>query len=291
MSPTETKKAIQEAIEGFANEDLTTAGLHLFRTLGYRTDVRMPLPQRSYTDFAEIFVGGKKLDTAKAFTDHWASVDMLFQLSADHLTKQDNLFKNEQVDRTIIESYVFFAIELKAKGRDKQWTRTDLSQITREVNKLFAMPVMILFKYADTLTLSIIDRRLHKKEASKDVLEKVTLIKDIRTAGTHRAHIEILFDLSIEELRKKHGFTSFPKLHEAWRITHLTPRSSTSASSRNWRIGISMRWRWRSSRKMWKRTARSAMPSTSFASSPGSCSCGSCGRRTSYRTRSSTPKR
>lgn len=225
MSSTETKRAIQEAIEGFANEDLTTAGLKFFRTLGYRTDVRMPLPQRSYADFAEFFAGRKQLDTAKAFTDHWASVDMLFQLSADHLTKQDNLFKNEQVDRTIIESYVFFTIELKAKGTDKQWTRTDLSQITREVNKLFAMPVMILFKQpgmgagAKTITLAIIDRRLHKKEASKDVLEKVTLIKDIRTAGTHRAHIEILFDLSLEELRKKHGFTTFPDLHKAWRKT------------------------------------------------------------------------
>jgi len=220
MSATENKLRIKEAIEAFASQDVTTCGMDLFRTLGYRTDVRLPMQQRSYDEFAELFAqGSKQIDTAKAFTDRWASVDMLFQLTADQLSAQDNLFKNETVDHTIIESYLFFAIELKAKKKDQLWTRTDLSHITREVNKLFAMPVMLLFKHGDTLTLSIIDRRLHKRESSKDVLEKVTLIKDIRTASPHRAHIEILFDLSLEELQRKKGFTSFPALHAAWRAT------------------------------------------------------------------------
>ncbi|MBK9765177.1 MAG: hypothetical protein IPO87_18005 [Flavobacteriales bacterium] len=120
MSATETKRAILEAIEAFAGGDLTTCGLQLFNTLGYRTDVRMPLQQRTYVEFVELFAqGGKRLDEAKAYTAKWASVDLLFQLSADHLTKQNNLFKNEQVDRTIIESYLFFAIELKAKAKSR----------------------------------------------------------------------------------------------------------------------------------------------------------------------------
>jgi hypothetical protein len=220
MSATETKRAIHEAIEAFATTDLSTSGLRLFSALGYRTDVRLPLQDRSYKEFAELFEQPtKRLDATKAYTDRWVSVDMLFQLSAEQLSKQDNLFKNEKVDRTIIESYLFFAIELKAKGKDQAWSRTDLSHITREVNKLFAMPVMILFKHADTLSFAVIDRRLHKREASKDVLEKVTLIKDIRISNPHRAHIEILFDLSIDELRRVHGFTTFPDLHKAWQKT------------------------------------------------------------------------
>lgn len=228
MRATETKHGIQEAITGFATEDLTTAGLRLFNALGYRTELRLPLQQQSFGEFAELFAqGNKRFDPAKAYTEKWASVDMLFQLGADQLSAQNNLFKNEQVDRTIIESYLFFAIELKPKAKDQAWSRTDLSQITREVNKLFLMPVMLLFKHPgsetgtgiDTLSLSIIDRRLHKRETSKDVLEKVTLIKDMRIAAPHRAHIEILFDLSLEELQRKHGFTTFPALHEAWRKT------------------------------------------------------------------------
>ena len=51
------------------------------------------------------------------------------------------------------------------------------------------------------------------------MLEKVTLIKDIRLANPHRAHVEILYDLHMEELRSKHEFTSFQGLHDAWRKT------------------------------------------------------------------------
>ena len=81
------------------------------------------------------------------------------------------------------------------------------------------MPVMLLFKYGSTLTLGIIDRRLNKIDSSKDVLKKVTLIKDINVALPHRAHVEILFDLSINELYRNHQFTNFVELHRAWEKT------------------------------------------------------------------------
>ncbi|TAN42554.1 MAG: hypothetical protein EPN22_12360 [Nitrospirae bacterium] len=81
------------------------------------------------------------------------------------------------------------------------------------------MPAMILFKYNNYLTVAVIDRRLHKKESTKDVLEKVTLIKDINISKPHRAHIEILHDLSFVELQDKHRFTNFVELHNAWRKT------------------------------------------------------------------------
>ncbi len=83
------------------------------------------------------------------------------------------------------------------------------------------MPVMILFKYGPFLTLAVIDRRLHRQDTSKDVLEKVTLIKDISIGKPHRAHIEILFDLSFEELKEnsKEPIINFIALHNTWRKT------------------------------------------------------------------------
>jgi len=81
------------------------------------------------------------------------------------------------------------------------------------------MPAMILFSYNGLLTFSVINRRLHKKDKGKDVLEKVTLIKDINIHEPHRAHVEILFDLSFDELHRKHGFTNFVELHQAWQKT------------------------------------------------------------------------
>jgi hypothetical protein len=48
------------------------------------------------------------------------------------------------------------------------------------------------------------------------VLEKVTLIKDIRSAAPHRAHLDILFELSCEEVSRRHPVTNFLELHRAW---------------------------------------------------------------------------
>jgi adenine-specific DNA-methyltransferase len=96
------------------------------------------------------------------------------------------------------------------------YARTDLAIVTREVNKIFSMPVMILFRYGHKATLSIIDRRLNKVDQSRDVLQKVTLIKDINLTQPHRAHIEILFDLSLVELTQKFKVTNFAELHKAW---------------------------------------------------------------------------
>jgi very-short-patch-repair endonuclease len=219
MSATETKRHIQAALEACATGDLSERALHLLKTLGYHGPRLSYFKRKSYDEFKEVFVQrNERFNEEKTMARQWKTVDVLFQLTADQLTKQDSLFRNEQVDNTIIESYLFFVIELKPK-KEGAYTRTDLSHITREVNKCFAMPAMILFKHSDTLSFAVIDRRLHKRESSKDVLEKVTLIKDIRTASPHRAHIEILFDLSLEELKRKHGFTTFPALHEAWRKT------------------------------------------------------------------------
>jgi hypothetical protein len=78
------------------------------------------------------------------------------------------------------------------------------------------MPVMLLFRHGDTITFSIIRRRIHKRDESKDVLEKVTLIKDIRFAEPLRAHIEILNDLSLPVLYDEFYFHNFVGLQQAW---------------------------------------------------------------------------
>src|SRR5690606_28830088 len=62
-------------------------------------------------------------------------------------------------------------------------------------------------------------RRLHKRDESRDVLEKVTLIKDIRFANPHRAHVEILSDLGFDALHEKHSFSNFVELQNAWQKT------------------------------------------------------------------------
>ncbi|GAB61844.1 MAG: hypothetical protein DWB56_08055 [Candidatus Jettenia sp.] len=225
------RQKIKEAIQQFDNGNLSENALNLFQVLGYITERQAPLGKPTYATFKDSFIDDQsRFDENKALVKEWKYVDLLFQLSKEEMSRQLSLFDTRQVDRTVIETYLFFTIELAKE----HYSRTELSHITREVNRLFPMPVMILFKHGFLLTLSVINRRLHKRDDNKDVLEKVTLIKDVRispagggvhrtgvenVSGTHRAHIEILFDLSFDELKNKHGFTNFVELHEAWQKT------------------------------------------------------------------------
>jgi adenine-specific DNA-methyltransferase len=225
MTAEQIKTNIKEALQSFAKGNITEKSLELFEELGYITSRRAPLYKPTYTEFKDTYIGDRKFDETKAKASEWKYVDLLFQLSKEEVLKQMSLFDTKQVNRTIIETYLFFVIELErtpsTSGRAGEglYSRTELSIITREVNRLFPMPAMILFKHGKTLTLSVINRRLHKKDESKDVLEKVTLIKDISIAEPHRAHLEILYDLSFEKLKEEFEFTNFVELHNGWRDT------------------------------------------------------------------------
>lgn len=217
MPDLDTKKKIQSAIQHFTGEDLTAQSLALFNALGYNTKRQAPLDQKTYKGFKDAYLDGNtSFSEEKSLASEWKKIDLLFQLSKEEVTTQHGLFDTKQVDRTIIETYLFFVIELSQEN----YSRTALSQIAREVNKVFPMPVMILFRYGASLTtVAMIDRELNKKDKSKDVLRKVTLIKDIDTRNPHRAHIDILFDLSFDELQRVHKFTNFVELHKAWQKT------------------------------------------------------------------------
>ncbi|MBL7894518.1 MAG: N-6 DNA methylase [Bacteroidia bacterium] len=211
-----TKINIISAINSFSKGSLTENGLKLFQSLGYITERKAHLSKPTFKEFKDSYIeASSKFNETKALVHDWKYVDLLFQLSKEEVLKQTSLFDTKKVDDTVIESYLFFVVEL---NKD-QYSRTDLSLITREVNRLFPMPVMILFKHGNALTLSVINRRLHKRDESKDVLEKVTQIKDINITTPHRAHIEILQDLSFDELKEKYAFTNFVELHNGWQKT------------------------------------------------------------------------
>ena len=220
MNGTQHRAAITNALNRFTEGDLAENALNLLNTLGYRSERALALEPNTADAFINAYDLQGKLNRERALTADWVSVDPLFQLRGENLTITDTagwLFdpSQTQVDNTIIKSYVFLALRL----RGSSYNRTQLSQITREINKLFPMPAMLLFQHGNTLTLSIINRRLGVHDQSRDVLEKVTLIKDIDFRDTHRAHIDILFDLALEPLNQTHGVHNFVELHRAWEKT------------------------------------------------------------------------
>src|SRR5438132_201705 len=217
MSDLESKQTIVYSLKSFATKPLVDAATALFECLGYKSQKRIALKPNTTKTFTEHFAKDKTFNPDHALLADWQSVDFLFQVTDEEVraaagNEQFNFEAHGRWNGAEINSFLFLAVAL-AKPT---YTRTQLSGITRAVNRLFLMPVMLLFRYGDTLTLALINRRLHKRDESKDVLEKVTLIKDIRFANPHRAHVEILFDLSFDALHEKHGFSNFVALQAAW---------------------------------------------------------------------------
>ncbi len=213
MNVPQPKSAIKDALNRFTTGALVENSRNLLNTLGYQSQRTLTLESNTAEPFIAAYDRQGKLNRDRALTAAWTSIDLLFQLSGADLTLIDTT--QTQVDNTIIHSYLFFAIRLEGS----HYNRTQLSQITREINKLFMMPAMLLFQHGETLTLSIINRRLHATAPSRDVLEKVTLIKDIDFKEPHRAHIDILFDLALDPLHQTHGVGNFVELHRAWEKT------------------------------------------------------------------------
>lgn len=219
MNDLQTKQAIQQALQTMDRQGFKAGGLALLGAMGYRSDKRLELSPNTPAEFISTFSLSGKLNAQRALLDQWQTVDLLFQLTRDEIRAGSQLQLNfgatNRVDNSIIESYLFLAIGLAGE----RYTRSQLAQMTREINKQFNMPVMVLFRHGPALTLAVINRRLSKRDESKDVLEKVTLIKDIRTQQPHRAHLEILSDLALPHLADKYGVTNFVELHRAWEQT------------------------------------------------------------------------
>ncbi|MEG3837235.1 Eco57I restriction-modification methylase domain-containing protein [Microcoleus sp. Z1_C3] len=214
MNEREMKDKIAKSIQSLAAGNAAEKLELLFQTLGYTTQRKFELDSNSPEDFIDTF-GFGEINQQRASLSQWKSVDFLFQLTEDEIKSNRKLGFSSNIDQNYLQSYIFLAVEL----RENDYTRSQLSDITREVNRQSDIPIMVLFRHGECFTLSIINRRPNKRATSKDVLEKITLIKDINIFQPHRAHIEILFDLSLPQLFKQYQFTNFDQLHDAWQKT------------------------------------------------------------------------
>jgi adenine-specific DNA-methyltransferase len=212
---------IQAALSRFLKLPLADASLQLLNELGYKSDRTVDLSSTKPEDFLGIItqmVPGATFDRAKALFDDWSSANLLFQLTDDNVSGQNTLFKETAVAPGLLRSYLFFAVELT--GSD--YSRTKLTGIARQLNRLFPMPVMVFIKHWEkdkpALSIAVINRARNKREASKDVLGKVTIIRSIALENTHRGHVDILDSLRVENLKhpQRLPINNFDALHTAW---------------------------------------------------------------------------
>lgn len=217
---TETRSKVRTALQAFATTTTKEAGTELFGMLGYSSRKTVDLDGKPSSFLNLVDSDGKLASKRDAKVEAWNRVDLLFQLTNDEIPiliqGNPELISGKQDYRnSIIESFVFLTIELEGE----EWSRTELAGITREINRIFPMPALILFRHGRFVSLAVIDRRPNKRDGSRDVIEKrISIVKDINFADPHRAHVDILCDIALAsvKVRGKGTPTNFRDLYDGW---------------------------------------------------------------------------
>ncbi len=196
-------EVLQSTLTAMPASDFLEATKDLLATLGYRSERTLPGQTGAVADFIAQFPAPKEnTRTEQVFRENVRSVQFVFQLTDDEIASFDQPtlgFETASFDKGQQQSFIFFAVELK----EATYARGQYAQFTREINKRLSQPTVVLFKTADNLlTLAFVHRREHKHDPERDVLGRVSLIREIDPANPHRAHLDILAELSLTECAK-----------------------------------------------------------------------------------------
>ncbi|MEK0188987.1 hypothetical protein, partial [Microcoleus anatoxicus] len=130
MNEQQMKDQIAQSIQNLAAGNAAQKLELLFQTLGYTTQRKFELDSNHPEDFIDTF-GFGEINQQRASLSQWKSVDFLFQLTEDEIKSNGQLGFSSNIDQNYLQSYIFLAVEL----RETDYTRSQLSDITREVNR------------------------------------------------------------------------------------------------------------------------------------------------------------
>ena len=231
------KHAIENILNTFNDYPLREASTKLLNTLGYYSE-RIGDDGADNVRFERLFTAAlETTNPDKLCITDWQDFHIIFQVGDHEINSsltpnfdpnQTKLFDSTlNIDDTNSRSYMFVAVSLSGD----HYTRTQLADITRFINKDFQKSIMVMFRYSDLLTLAVINRRPDERQTTKatsqrrQVLEKVTLLKDIQLGLLPKsAHTNILADLHLHRLVENEGVNNFDTLHKAWeRILDMEP--------------------------------------------------------------------
>ena len=207
------KEDLGAALAAMPQEDFNVAAPDLLAVLGYHSERTLPGQTGAAADFIAQFPAPREnTQTEQAFCENARSVQLIFQVTSDEIAAGSQHafdFEAASFDRGHQQSFIFFAVELN----DERYPRGQYAQFTREINKRLSQPTVVLFKTTDhRLTVAFVHRREHKRDPKRDVLGKVSLIREVDPANPHRAHLDILAELSLAECAK-------------WMDTHRRPHN------------------------------------------------------------------
>ena len=204
MNSANIRQDIQDTLAKFGSRDFDTSAKILLETLGYYSE-RIPQNQTGrvvdfLTDYPATNAPNSETQTEQQLKEHAESVHIIFQVASEEIeataSGQQTLFSATEIEKGRAQSFVFAAAELK----DREYPRGLYARLAREISKRLPMPIVLLFRTSSgALTIAFINRRANKRIADRDVLGDVSLIRQIDTQDPHRAHVDILAELSLDD--------------------------------------------------------------------------------------------
>ena len=194
------RENIQAALEAIPTCDFLAATKDLLNILGYQSERIMELSGDPEDFIQQFSAQNENTRTEKTFCENAQSVRFVFQLTSDEIaasSQQALNFKAASFDKGNASSFIFSSVELK----QDTYARGQYAQFIREINKRLSQPSVVLFRTpSNLLTLAFVHRRVHKRDPNRDVMGSVSLIREIDPTDPHRAHLDILAELSLPNL-------------------------------------------------------------------------------------------
>ena len=218
MIGNQTTNLVPDVLSELPDGDFSKMAEKFLGSLGYRGDDALPSETVTVGDFiADYPAPNPDTKSEQEFAENAQAVRIISQISDAEITANAQQALIDAFDTGNARSFLFLAVELK----EHTYSRGQYAAFTREINKRWQFPTVVLFKTASNLlTLAFAHRRLHRRDPGRDVLGNVFLIREIDPVKPHRAHLDILDDLS---LPKRLGWMSahgkphnFDGLLEAW---------------------------------------------------------------------------
>ena len=180
-----------------APQNAAAAAKQLLNALGYDSE-RVVDVEFDGADFIKQYPAPKGGTKSENYLKEKAeSLHIVFQYAEEDL--QRGLLKGEkEFNQGNNRSFLFVAVNL----RQETYQRGNYAKLTREINKRFSMPTVVLFFHAEHLTMSFAGRRISRADAARDVLENVSMLREINCENPHPGHIAILKELSRDKRQK-----------------------------------------------------------------------------------------
>ena len=199
MTQPDIRENIRSALKRIPGADFGVAAKRLLEVLGYQSERTQEL-SGSVDNFIRAFPApNQNTKTEEEFREQTQSVKLIFQVTSDEIaatTQPTIAFDPASFNKGHQQSFVFFAAELKVST----CTRGQYARFTREINKRLRQPSVVLFRTTtNRLTLGFVHRRKHKRDSAREVLGTVSLIREVARENPHRAHLDILAELSLAE--------------------------------------------------------------------------------------------